>query len=361
MNFRIRRLSSKLRARTRALRKDSTILLLIVLTLVFFAFAFSFRHLLFSDVELEHSLAKTLISKGLPNTVSYNSKEQTSVSFRSFVYFLTNYDLQDPLGLMEATLPLGPSLGAQLRVWEERPFVFVQELSFDPEPTRPIPQPEIVQKPIRTKVGSPRILIYHTHSSEMYLGRAVSNNQANQGHYQFRNLSDPTVTGVMSAGRHLANALTKIGVITMHEPRIHTLPTINYSYGNSEKTVKEILSKQNFDILIDLHRDAGVKDTTIAIGGRRVARVALVVGTAERIPLSHPDYAKNLEFAQQLKSLCDEMYPGLMRPIQVQKEARYNQHLHPRSLIVELGSVENTLEEALLAAELLANVLVRTL
>jgi stage II sporulation protein P len=55
------------------------------------------------------------------------------------------------------------------------------------------------------------------------------------------------------------------------------------------------------------------------------------------------------------------MYPGLMRPTQVRRDARYNQHLHPNSLLIEIGSVENTLEEALLAAELLANVLAEAL
>jgi stage II sporulation protein P len=87
----------------------------------------------------------------------------------------------------------------------------------------------------------------------------------------------------------------------------------------------------------------------------------LVVGTAENIPLSHPDFQKNLDLAYRIKSVCDQMYPELMRPVQVHKEARYNQHLHPASLIVEVGSVETTLEEALLAAELFASVLVKVL
>lgn len=97
------------------------------------------------------------------------------------------------------------------------------------------------------------------------------------------------------------------------------------------------------------------------INGREVARIAIVVGTAQNIPLQHPNYQENLALAYRIKALGDALYPGLMRPVQVHKEARYNQHLHPGSLIFEVGSVENTLEEALLAAELLASVLVRAL
>jgi stage II sporulation protein P len=175
-------------------------------------------------------------------------------------------------------------------------------------------------------------------------------------------MADPTITGVMAVGRHLSNALTSLGIQTIHESRIHTLPTINSAYMNSEKTVREVLGKQRpFDMVIDLHRDAGVPNPTVVINGREVARIVLVVGTAENIPLSHTNYQQNLDFAYKIKSVCDAMYPGLMRPVQVHREARYNQHLHSASLIVELGSVETTLDEALLAAELLASVLVEVL
>lgn len=100
---------------------------------------------------------------------------------------------------------------------------------------------------------------------------------------------------------------------------------------------------------------------TILINGREVARIAIVVGYGPEHPLQHPNYQENLALAYRIKALGDALYPGLMRPVQVHKEARYNQHLHPGSLIFEVGSVENTLEEALLAAELLASVLVRAL
>ena len=46
-----------------------------------------------------------------------------------------------------------------------------------------------------------------------------------------------------------------------------------------------------------------------------------------------------------------------MRPLQVRRDARYNQHLSDNSLVIEIGSVENTLEEALLSAELITTIL----
>lgn len=343
-------------------RRNSLLPHLIIL-IVSISLTFIGYYLLFYNDDFDHSLARSLLRLGLPATTKAEYNQTEPYSLRSVIYLLTNYDLQDPLALLRATLPVSPRVTGQLRVWEERPFVFIQELSFDPDPVRPDFNVVLeAEKQPPSDLGVPKVLIYHTHTSEMYLGKSVPASQSNQAHYKFRNLADPTITGVMTVGRHLSKALNSLGIATLHETSIHTLPSINNSYANSEKTVREILGQgHDLDLVIDLHRDAGVPNPSLMINGRSVARLVLVIGTAERIPLAHPNFQENLNFATQIKNVCDEMYPGLMRPIQIQRDARYNQHLHPQSVIMEIGSVENTLEEALLAAELLANVLARVL
>jgi stage II sporulation protein P len=49
-------------------------------------------------------------------------------------------------------------------------------------------------------------------------------------------------------------------------------------------------------------------------------------------------------------------YPGLARRINLRRE-RFNQHTSPASLLVEIGSAANSLEEALYAAELFGHTL----
>lgn len=51
-----------------------------------------------------------------------------------------------------------------------------------------------------------------------------------------------------------------------------------------------------------------------------------------------------------------EYYPGLTRKIYL-KAYRYNMHLRPQSLLVELGAQTNTLQEAKNACEPLAQML----
>lgn len=363
MRFRLRRTYSRLRRRTRTQSHLLQVIPLMMMALLLLSLSLSGYYLLFRESALDQTWARALLDQGMPATAGDGDLvDRGPFDFGSVLYWLTNYDLKDPLSLLTSTLPLSPPVLVDMRVWEERPFVFIQELTFAPDPIRPQSDLSDTPRGSMEVAHSPKVLIYHSHSSEMYLGRAVPASSSAQAHYHFRNSADPTITGVMAVGRHLSNALMSLGVQAVHESRIHTLPSINLSYSNSEKTVRDILSRQkDFDMVIDLHRDAGVPHPTVVIDGRQVARLVLVVGTAENIPLSHPDFQKNLDLAYRIKSVCDQMYPELMRPVQVHKEARYNQHLHPASLIVEVGSVETTLEEALLAAELFASVLVKVL
>ena len=361
MRLRLRRWSVRLRRRLRPLRKPVSVgIPVLVLGLLFAALVFIAFSFFLSDTIFDHSLARTLLRWGMPHSSEFEDYNGRKLELRSLVYFLTSYDLGDPLSLLEATLPFSVRPSQRQQAWEERPFVFIQELTFAPDPVRP--DNSAVERNTSFHSPTPRVLIYHTHTSEMYLGRNVPVGVSQAAHYTFRTHSDPTITGVLEVGRHLANALTRLGIATIHETKIHTLPTLDYAYANSEKTVREILTKlPSIDMVLDVHRDANVPEPVVQINGRNVAKVLLVVGTAEAIPLSHPDYEANLAFARKLKEISDRLYPGLMRPIQVRKDARFNQHLHPNSVIIELGSVENTLEEALLSAELLAKILAQAL
>lgn len=247
--------------------------------------------------------------------------------------------------------------------------MFLPDLSFAPEPTRPSPPQDLmdsVEAPTepRARVGAsvPRVLIYHTHSSEMYLGPTAASTGYRNSHLEFSSTNDRAVTGIMQVGRHLAATLSQLGIPVLHDSRIHDYGGLKYSYFNSERTVSEHLQRYpDLELVIDLHRDAGVPEPVTTVNGQRVARVLLVLGTAQDIPQSHPNWQANVAFAQRLFSTAQQMYPGLMRPTQIRRDARYNQHLHPNSLIIEVGSVENTLEEAMLAAEYVARVLANLL
>jgi len=319
-------------------------------------------HLLFGYISLDQSLVRTVISLGIP---AAGEREQYNpgweYTFRSLLYLITDYDLGNPDTLLKNAIPF-LDLAEKRQTWQERPFVFIPELTFAPDPMRP--SGIDTQLPNQTQPASltPQVLIYHTHSSEMYLGAQAASGNYQNAHYVFSSNNDTKITGIMEVGNHLAEALRSQGIGVIHSTAIHDWPTLSSSYVNSERTVKAILA-QNPDIrfVFDVHRDANVPDRTVVINGRQVARVLLVVATAQDIPQSHPHWEENYQFALEFYRTAERMYPGLMRPMQIRRDARYNQHLHQNSILIEIGSVENTIEEALLAAELVATVIAEML
>ena len=62
--------------------------------------------------------------------------------------------------------------------------------------------------------------------------------------------------------------------------------------------------------------------------------------------------AGNLKLAAALQQHLTDSYPTLMRPVSV-RDSRYNQHVSPGALLVEMGAAGNSLVEALLSARLL--------
>ena len=77
----------------------------------------------------------------------------------------------------------------------------------------------------------------------------------------------------------------------------------------------------------------------------------LVAGTAQS------KWQENYRFALHLHNSLEEVKTGLSRGVRRQNAA-YNQDLHPRSLIVELGGYQNSMSETLAALPYLAEALV---
>jgi stage II sporulation protein P len=212
-----------------------------------------------------------------------------------------------------------------------------------PEDT-PSPDPEELPTPI---VSAPVIALYHTHNSESFVP------DSGQPHVYH----DPEVT-IVRVGLELARELERLGAFVIHSARDHVRPTYDQSYTRSLETAKSILATYpEIDYIFDIHRDALTKNlSTTVIDGMEVARVYIVVGTNES--MNHPQWRENYAYAVALQSTFDELYPGFSRGILLRPLGRYNQHVHPRALLIEIGGHENTMEEAVRATRYLAQCIV---
>lgn len=183
------------------------------------------------------------------------------------------------------------------------------------------------------------VLIYCTHTAESYDGQADENGRGE----------------VLAAAHHLADTLEgeyRVGAVV--SDTVHDSPDWHKSYTNSKATAAALLAEYpDAELIIDFHRDAGVSeaDCTVAVKGKSAATLLLVVGS--NVTLEHPNWEQNWATAKALGACIDEVDGGLLRGIRVQK-GRYNQHLSPKCILLEVGTDRNTLEEVTYSTELVA-------
>ena len=160
-------------------------------------------------------------------------------------------------------------------------------------PLEPDALPEAALALDRAQEG-PLVLIIHTHATEAYTGSPDFHS------------TDPEKS-VVRVGQAIADALNARGIPAVHETSLIDLGNYNDAYP----------------------RMAG---------------------------LEHPGWRQNLANAAHLQALCEQRAPGLMRDLLL-RASRYNQHLTPRSMLLEVGTAGNSLEEALRSADIFSQVL----
>ena len=196
-----------------------------------------------------------------------------------------------------------------------------------------------------------QILIVHTHGSEAYTPAGLDRYEPSDTHR-----TQDERCSVIRVGDELAAVWEAAGLRVRHDREIYDYPSYTGSYARSGAAVEAALAEEpGIAVVIDLHRDAlGSGDVTYKIRAEETGVVAsqlmLLVGTDEG-GLPHPGWRSNLAFALYLQRAADAAHPTLMRPVALVPQ-RYNQHLSPGMLILEVGSSGNTLQEALAAVRL---------
>lgn len=203
---------------------------------------------------------------------------------------------------------------------------------------------------------APTVLIYHTHATESY----TKSGQDYEETAEYRTLN--TDYNMLSIGAKITEVLEKAGIHVLHDETIHDYPSYTSAYTHSRKAVRAYLKEYpTLQLLLDIHRDAIEVNgkqlrTTADLHGQPSAQLMLVVGTGVNNGVNEY-WEENCSFALKLHALLEAENPGLIRPLSLRGQ-RFNQDLHPYSLLVEVGAAGNSHEEALLAAEELAKAIV---
>ncbi len=215
---------------------------------------------------------------------------------------------------------------------------------------------------IDKSTDGPKVLIFHTHSCEMY-----SDSDPSKG------MSE----GIWGVGEELKNILEqKYNIRVMHDTGRYDFVDgknqILGAYERMEPAIMRILSDNpSIEVVIDLHRD-GVNEGVRLISdvnGKTCAKVMFFNGLCrlnengslnDISSLPNPYLKDNLAFSFNMQVTANKLYPEFTRKIYL-NAYRYSLNMKPKSLLVEVGAQTNTKQEAKNAMEPLADVLSRVI
>lgn len=198
----------------------------------------------------------------------------------------------------------------------------------------------------------PKILIFHTHGSEMYADSSNVNE------------------GVIGAGEYLKSMLEeKYGVECLH-----ITDRFDYvdgklqrdgAYERAEPVITKIIEENpSIQLVIDLHRDGVNENLRLAttIDDKPYAKIMFFNGicrkwdNGELVPingLENPYIKTNLALSYQMQEAVLNFNTELPRKIYI-NAYRYSLHMKDKSMLIELGAQTNTVEEAMNSVEVIA-------
>lgn len=207
-----------------------------------------------------------------------------------------------------------------------------------------------------TEENGPTVLILHTHGSESYTKTEDYTESAS-----YRTLDENY--NVVSVGDRLTQALEAAGIAVLHDRTMHDHPSYNGSYEAARKKLQAYLAEYpSIRLVLDIHRDA-MEDSsgnqigyTVQTDQGEAAKLMLVVGS-DAGSLYNPRWRENLTLAVKLQAQLEKVQPGICRPLGL-RSSRFNQDLMQQMVLVEVGAAGNTRQQALLAADILAQSIV---
>jgi stage II sporulation protein P len=323
---------------------------------------------------------KSLLGMELPH-MKTDSKASPLQADRMAVFllrFLTDLNPNDPKSLLAVEMPgMNPDQSVLLRpgsgggdgapedhgpVGEEGT---ASSVSPDPKTAEPSPSSDATKAPEgitapeqggtvapapsgRTTGNRKVVFVYHSHNRESWFPELKPGTPD----------ANSDKINVTLVGQRLAQQLEAKGIGASHSSRDYAATVQkynwNFSYKYSQQTVRSALAdNHSLKFFFDIHRDSQRRSkTTATIQGIDYAQVYFIIGHR------NPNWKENEAFASQINKRLDKDYPGLSRGIWGKTAANgngeYNQSISPDSVLIEIGGVDNTLQECYRTADVLA-------
>ena len=309
---------------------------LLYILLIYFSFCYTFYFSLKNNKSISNEKFINLLLKNGNANILYDYNLVNVVN--DTVNYLFNIDFKNPNTLLNSTILNLGNNKKEIKIEYNDDYSNMEELK---------KVSSYIEDPNPVDINNPIIYIYNSHQLENY------NN---------KNLEIYGITpNVLMASYILKEKLNKLGLSTIVETTNMTdfLNVNGWDHSSSYKASRLLLldniSKyDSLEYFIDIHRDSvSKKVSTVTINNKNYAKILFVVG------LEHNNYQNNLDNMTKLNNLIEKNYPGLSRGIYKKAGSGvngiYNQDINKNVMLIELGAVENNIEEVFNTLEALSN------
>lgn len=305
---------------------------LIYLLLIYISYSITFYFLTTKYINIDNGeFLKYILSESNHNLIYKYSK----INFvnKALSYF-TNVDITNPISILNSSFALSKDSDSDE---DESNLEELKKIS------------QYIEDPFKSEVNEPIVYLYNTHQLE---------------NYSSKNLEAYNITpNVMMASYILRERFNNLGISTIVEEGNVTelLAEKGWKYARSYRITRslmeaKVLEEPTLEYFIDVHRDSVArKSTTLEYNGTTYAKVLFLVG------LENPNYEPNLELAKIISNKVNEKIPNLSKGILTKQGAGvngvYNQDFSPNTMLIEVGGVDNTIEEVSSTLDIIANVI----
>lgn len=194
----------------------------------------------------------------------------------------------------------------------------------------------------------PIVYLYNTHDTEAYsLVESIN--------YK------PTI---VNATDYLNERINELGIKSVHEKRsmVSYLAENNLNYSSSYKASRFYLDdyvekNPSIKYLFDIHRDSGKKEyTTLCTGDKCYAKLLFLIGLENERYQDNENYA--LMLSQRLNQKISGISKGILQKSGPKVNGVYNEDFSNRTILIEVGGENNTIEEVYNTLDVLSEVIV---
>ena len=310
-------------------KKRIKLMRLIIISIIYISFSYTFYNMIKDNNKITNEeFINILVSSGNANILS---KYKTTNIVNGTMKYLLNINFKKPETLLNTSIL---KYGKIIKTEKTISIEYNDDYS-NMDDLKKVS--DYITDPNPKTINNPLIYLYNSHQLENY-----SND----------NLDIYGITpNVLMASYLLREKLNSLNLQTIvEEANMSEILEKNnwnysYSYQASRTLLKDKISKyKSLKYFIDIHRDSVSKSySTVTINNKSYAKILFVIG------LDHNNWEQNYNLAVSLNNIIDNNYKGLSKGIMkktgMNVNGIYNQDVSPNCILIEIGGVDNTIEE----------------